>query len=385
MGSSGTFILSGGSFAAPSEDIGISGSGSFTQTGGTNSAGTMNMAYAPYGFGVYNLNGGLLLIGSGGILPQSNLATVTFGGGTLGKRPWSTSIVMAVTGSGAYSTVDTTGGNISLSGNLTGSGTLSKVGPGVLSVSGTSSNIGGLIVNGGTLQFPSGSLAAGNEYLGYSATGALTQTGGTHAVANTLNLGYNSGSYGSYNLSGNGLLYATSYEYVGNTGSGSFVQSKGTNNVGLALYLGYNAGSSGAYTLNGGLLALAMSAENATVYIGYSGSGSFTQSSGTNSVFATDLAKSPGSSGSYLLSGGSLVENVETVGDAGSGVFTQSGGTHSMSKFYVGANLGSSGTYNLSAGSFSSGLEVIALGGSGGIANRAERTKSAACILEMVL
>ena len=46
----------------------------------------------------------------------------------------------------------------------------------------------------------------------------------------------------------------------------------------LRLYLGYNAGSSGAYSLTGGSLY----ADNQCV--GFAGSGSFTQSGGTNSA-----------------------------------------------------------------------------------------------------
>ena len=43
-------------------------------------------------------------------------------------------------------------------------------------------------------------------------------------------------------------------EYVGNYGSGSFTQSGGTNTVLGSLLLGEYAGSAGTYSLNGGLL-----------------------------------------------------------------------------------------------------------------------------------
>ena len=57
---------------------------------------------------------------------------------------------------------------------------------------------------------PSGSLtmtssAAGYEYVGYSGTGTVTQTGGTNTVGTALVLGQNPGSVGTYNLLG-GLL-----------------------------------------------------------------------------------------------------------------------------------------------------------------------------------
>ena len=48
-----------------------------------------------------------------------------------------------------------------------------------------------------------------HEYIGVSGTGAFTQSGGTHTVTNTLTLAANSGSSGTYNLSGGSLSAAT--------------------------------------------------------------------------------------------------------------------------------------------------------------------------------
>ena len=71
----------------------------------------------------------------------------------------------------------------------------------------------------------------------------------------SLYLGYNAGGSGTYNLSGSGLLSARTSTSA-TSGSGSFTQSGGTNSVGPTLYLGYNAGSSGTYNLSGsGLLS----------------------------------------------------------------------------------------------------------------------------------
>ena len=120
--------------------------------------------------GTYNLNGGLLTLPSGGMIVGSGTASFNFGGGTLGATaPWSSSMNLNLTGSGGNATVDTTGGNISLTGNLTGAGTLNKVGPGILLLSGTNSVLGSLTVNGGVLQIPGGSLTAATEYVGVLA------------------------------------------------------------------------------------------------------------------------------------------------------------------------------------------------------------------------
>ncbi|MGO9114528.1 MAG: autotransporter-associated beta strand repeat-containing protein [Thermoguttaceae bacterium] len=102
--------------------------------------------------GIYNLNGGLLLVGSGGLTNGPGAAAFNFGGGTLGAiTPWSSSVSMNLTEGGGDSTVDTTGGSISLSGNLTGIGGLTKTGDGLLILSGSNSYRGNTIVALGTL------------------------------------------------------------------------------------------------------------------------------------------------------------------------------------------------------------------------------------------
>jgi hypothetical protein len=60
------------------------------------------------------------------------------------------------------------------------------------------------------------SISAGNENIGNFGTGAFTQTGGTKTVTNTLALGRESGSSGTYHLSG-GSISADS-EYLGGSG-----------------------------------------------------------------------------------------------------------------------------------------------------------------------
>ena len=106
--------------------------------------------------------------------------------------------------------------------------------------------------------------------------GSLIQSGGTNG-SNSLYLGDNSGSSGAYGLSGNSRLSASS-EYLGYSGTGTFTQLSATNSASY-LYLGANSGSSGAYSLGGGG-QLSASVE----YVGSSGTGTFTQLSATNSA-----------------------------------------------------------------------------------------------------
>jgi autotransporter-associated beta strand protein len=99
--------------------------------------------------------------------------------------------------------------------------------------------------------------------------------------------------------------------------------------------------------------------------VGYSGTGSFTQSGGTHTVTALYLGTDAGASGTYNLSGGSLsVGGNEYVGIFGSGAFNQTGGTHTVSgNLYLATNAGSSGTYSLSGGSLSAGTITLNSGG----------------------
>ena len=188
------------------------------------------------------------------------------------------------------------------------------------------------------------------EYVGYNGAGTFTQTGGTNTIDEySLYLGYNAGASGTYSLSGNGqlLLLAgalnpnlTTGEYVGYSGSGSFTQSGGTNNLAFSgglLELGYSPGSSGTYSLSGsGLLETHFETD------GY-GIGIFTQTGGTNAC--ENLVVSDTGS-AYNLSGGGLVscsnETVET-----GGAFTQTGGTNSIGQLNIGTIWGN-GAYTLS-------------------------------------
>ena len=69
------------------------------------------------------------------------------------------------------------------------------------------------------------------------------------------------------------------HEYIGRYGTGSFTQTGGTNTIGNTVRVGYYSGSDGTYQLSG---TGQLSAEWET--IGYAGTGSFTQTGGTNTV-----------------------------------------------------------------------------------------------------
>jgi MYXO-CTERM domain-containing protein len=151
----GDYNLSGsGQLSAVRQYIGENlGNGSVTQSGGTDSVGSLLLlGYDSGSTGTYNLNGGLLALSGSGLAQGSGSATFNFGGGTLGAlAPWSSFVNMNLTGIGGNGVVDTTGGSISLSGNLTGSGGLTKIGAGTLILSAGNSYWGGTTVDAGTL------------------------------------------------------------------------------------------------------------------------------------------------------------------------------------------------------------------------------------------
>ena len=182
----GTYTLSGSgllSAAAAAERIGgySSGYGTFTQSGGTNTAGSLLLAMSAGESGTYDLNGGVLLLSSSGLTQGSGTASFNFGGGTLGATTaWSSSVAMTLTGSGGNSTIDTTGGSIGLSGILSGTGGLTKVGTGTLSLAASNSYNGLTSINAGTLSLVNSAALAGN--------GSITFGGGTlqFTASNTL-------------------------------------------------------------------------------------------------------------------------------------------------------------------------------------------------------
>jgi autotransporter-associated beta strand protein len=172
----------------------------------------------------------------------------------------------------------------------------------------------------------SGQLSANYEYIGEYGSGAFTQTGGTHTATN-LTLGHNADSSGAYDLSGTGQLSSLFEEYIGDSGTGTFTQTGGTHSVTTTvpgylgdLYIGNKANSNGTYTQSGGINTVPR-----YLYLG----------------------KESGSTGSYNLSGsGQLSAKYEVIGSSGTGTFTQTGGTNSG--FTI--NIGSKGIYILSGG-----------------------------------
>ncbi len=368
----GTYNLSGGILSVTgSEIIGNSGTGAFIQSGGTNTTAALTLGDQSGASGSYTLGpGGSLAVGGDEYIGNFGSGAFTQTGGT----NTTTGTLILGNNSGPTGTYNLSGGSLSALSEFfgnPGTGTFTQSG-------GTNTVINNLYLgyfnaaSSGTYNLSGGSLSADFEAIGVNGTGAFIQTGGTHTVSDILILGDSPGASGTYNLSGTGSLSVTGAggETIGNSGTGTFTQTGGTNTVAQTLTLGDQSGASGSYTLsNTGSLAAGEE------IIGNLGSGSFTQTGGTNTDTSSDfiLGNNTGAVGTYTMSGGSFLDNSdEMIGSNGSGTFTQSGGSHTVTDaLFVGAGeiggTGTRGTYNLSGGSLSVGdQEQIGTGGGGG-------------------
>jgi autotransporter-associated beta strand protein/T5SS/PEP-CTERM-associated repeat protein len=173
---------------------------------------------------------------------------------------------------------------------------------------------------------------------------------GAGAAASTLSIP------GNNSLTANGIYVGGYNGTAVSNGLGVLNQSAGTvtTNPSWDLVVGHGPASTGTYTLSGGALVA-----NQSEFIGFSGTGTFNHTGGTNTVNASgvgsfDLGGFAGATGTYNLSGtGALTVNAhEYIGDGGTGVFNQTGGTNTIAagkNLYLGFSNGR-GDYNLSGG-----------------------------------
>ena len=113
----GKYDLSGGTLSAPGAfiEIGCAGTGTFTQSAGTANVGLIYLGDCSTGKGTYNLNGGTLA--TAGISSGAGTATFNFGGGTLqATGPFTATLPMTLTGTGGSANVNTSYGDMTLSG-----------------------------------------------------------------------------------------------------------------------------------------------------------------------------------------------------------------------------------------------------------------------------
>ena len=130
--------------------MGYYGTGTFNQSGGTNTPNALYLAYYSGSNGTYNLNGGTLIVKS--LASGSGTASFNLGGGTL-QAGWSLSISvpMTLTGTGGDGRINTAGYSVTISSILSGSGGLNKFGSNTLTLSANNTYNGVTTVSAGTL------------------------------------------------------------------------------------------------------------------------------------------------------------------------------------------------------------------------------------------
>jgi len=337
IGSTGSYLLSGtGSLAliGGSEHVGVFGAGIFNQSGGTNTVNSGNNLYIGDNAGAI---GTYSLTGSGSLSVSGNEYVGNNGAGNFNQGGGTNSIGVELylgNNTGSTGTYTLTGGTLSATAGeyvgYNGAGIFNQSG-GANTFSGTAALLIGAFGSSTGTYILSGTgmlLANGGEYVGYATPGTFTQTGGVNNITggNSLLVGGFSGSTGTYMLSGTGSLSDDGGEYIGYSSPGTFTQTGGTNTItnNNGLLLGGFSGSTGTYNLSGtGMLS------DEGEYVGYNTTGTFNQTGGTNTISGNSLylGFNTGSTGIYTLGGGTAtVTGGIYVGGTGSA----SGGTGTL-------------------------------------------------------
>lgn len=229
--------------------------------------------------------------------------------------------------------------NTTFSGNMSGA-TLTKIGNGVLTLTGSNNLSVNLFAKAGGLILDSGSITA-NSYvsIGQSGTdtGTLTLKGTANFTGNNdLNAGDTGSSVGTINIQDNANVTVNAF-YIGSanaassTASGTVNQTGGTvtqlNTTAGTFAVGgrtdtTSVGGVGIYNMSGGTLTIA-----APIRVGSAGSGTFNQSGGfVDSAGDVNIARLAGSSGTYNLDGGRLRAPRVTSSTAVNAIFNFNGG-----------------------------------------------------------
>jgi autotransporter-associated beta strand protein len=353
------------------------------------------------------VSGGTLLLANANALSRSTLDTsgtgsVSFGSltsGTFGGLQGSGNLALSNT-TPAGVVLNVGGNNISttFSGQLSGGGSLTKAGSGLLYLSGTNNYTGTTAVNGGILQAVStaalpGYSTAGTVSVAAGATLAVNAGGagqwaaadidtlrGAALFAANANLGIDTsgggftypsniaGALGLVILGSNTMVLSGSNTYTGNTTISGGVVQLGSS---TALYAGAAAGSlianNGTLDLTGNSVTLATISGSGAV-IDSVGGASLTFGNATNSTFNGTLQMSTltkNGAGLFVLGGANNTTTSTTI----------TGGTFQIGNGIVNGNLMGSGSYLLtnnarlflSQGTAATSLPLTSISGNGTI------------------
>ena len=311
----------------------MSGTGSFTQSGGTNTAGSLMLGQNAGSLGIYNLNAGLLRL-SGLTQGAGNAAFNSSGGTFQAGLTFSTSVPIVLSAAGTNTVFDTNGMTVTLSSPLSGAGGLQKVGSGTMTLAASDSYLGLTLINAGTLSLANSAALAGN--------GNITFGGGMLQFTASNTLDYASrivNSSGPIQLDTNGQNVIVASSLTSSNSAGLTKLGAGT------LTLSAVDGYTGLTSINAGTLSLAHSAALA-------GNGNITFGGGTlqftanNAIdYANRIISSSGpiqvdTNGQDVTFAGSLTSsNSAGLTKAGLGTLTLS-----AANGYTGTTLVSGGT-----------------------------------------
>lgn len=222
-------------------------------------------------------------------------------------------------------------------GNISGIGTLTKTGNGVLTLPGSNSVSLNVFVRAGTLTLDSGSFTSGGHVSvaqGGTENGTLTLQGTANfAGSSDFNVGDVGSSVGTLNIQDNASLtvnafYIGSANAAGSTASGTVYQTGGTVTVGTANFAigGRNEttsiGGVGVYHLSGGTVNA-----GGGIRLGAGGVGTLTQTGGTMDVSGdVNIARYVGGTGTYNFDGGTLRANRVTSSSLANATMNFNGG-----------------------------------------------------------
>ena len=289
----------------------ISGSGAVEKTG----AGTLTVSGNNTYAGGTTLTQGTLSASADGALGASTGA-LTLNGGTLQfGSAFNLASGRAVSITANNGTIDTQGFNSTVAQNITGAGSLTKLGSGTLTLNGANSYVGGTNISAGSVIVGDGTsasaalsgggpvaIASGATLGGYgSVTGNVTNSG-TLAVANAVT-GLSGGATGNFQINGN-LTNAGTIQLggsgIGNTltVAGNYVGQSGT--IGLNTYLGTDGSASDKLIVSGG----SVSGSSTLKVTNVGGPGAQTMADGIQVVQTTNGGTT--SAGAFTLSGGTV-------------------------------------------------------------------------------
>jgi fibronectin-binding autotransporter adhesin len=239
----GDLIINGG---ATFEFSGLAAQSSTTATrfGGLNGSGNITVTYAAHYLEIGNGDkngtfsgtiGGALTLTKIGAGTQVLSNTNTYTGGTtitggilqLGDGVATGSVVGSILDNAALVLAPGTATALTLSGAISGTGTLAMNGPGTATLDATCPYSGTTTVTGGTLVIPATRALSG--------TSAVSVTGGTLLVNGTVNLGATVTASGTGVIKGNGTIGALTLNAGGTVSPGL---SPGTINVGDTIWNG---------------------------------------------------------------------------------------------------------------------------------------------------